>query len=92
MLYTAKPGGDRVGRAEFYDINGKRFTEAEIRDRCVVEYRCEVCGEFVAETAMVTVQNAMLFTWTDPPVYVPTMYFHPEHTPADMVPFLTKGR
>lgn len=71
-----------MSRSEYVEIGGHRYTEGEIRAHTHVDYRCDVCGEFVAEDAMVMIQNAMVMKLGDPSVYVPTRYFHPVHVPA----------
>ena len=71
-----------MGRSEYVEIGGHRYTAAEIRAHTHVDYRCDACGEFVAEEAMVTIEDALVTKAGDPTVHVPGLYFHPEHVPA----------
>ena len=70
-----------MSRIEYVEIGGHRYTGAEIRAHTHVDYRCDVCGEFVAEEAMVTI-NVTVHKLGDPMTYLPPRYFHPEHVPA----------
>ena len=71
-----------MSRSEYVEIGGHRYTETEIRTHTHVDYRCDMCGEFAAEDAMVMIQNAVVLQAGAQAVYVPTRYFHPEHVPA----------
>ena len=82
-----------MSRSEWVEIGGHRYTPGEIAQHTHVSYTCDGCGEFVAENAMVMVQDAKLVQWAPTPAaFVPVLYFHAEHVPRELAPYLFEGR
>jgi len=60
-----------MSRVDWLEIDGKRVPEEEVTR--IAEYRCDICGQFVAEP--VTLQ-AQLFAWRGMTASLPQYHFH----------------
>jgi len=71
-----------MSRIDWLEIDGRRVTEDQVKR--ITEYKCDVCGEFVAEPVILQVQ---LFAWQGFAAGLPQYYLHPGCTVKQM-PFI----
>lgn len=62
-----------MSRVDWLEVDGKRVREDDVKR--VTEYRCDSCGEFVAEAVLLQMQ---LFTWQGRLAQLPQYHLHPE--------------